>query len=313
MGLENVWRSWFAFRKGKSATNELNEFQYSLEKNLQNLYVDLRDGTYKHGGYKKFIVCDNKKREISVASVRDRVVHRLVYDYLVEVYDKTFIYDAWSCRKGKGLLGAIERAQSFLASDDVKYPLWFWKCDVRKFFDNVNHEILLNILERRVKDEQAFGLLREIVGSFQSKCYENKAIPIGNLTSQIFSNIYLNELDRFVKHELKVKRYLRYGDDFIVIDGDAGFLKFVMNETESFLERRLKLFFNFENYEIRKVGEGVKFLGVVLYPSGRKLNRRNWRRIRRKLNFANAGSYWGLVKKHETKRMHELYWAMKDI
>ncbi len=109
LSLKNIWHSWFKFKKGKHAGTELYTFQYYLEKNLYELFKDLNNETYQHGSYKKFIVCDNKRREISVANIRDRVVHRLIYDYLVEIYDKTFIYDAWSCRKGKGLLGAIER------------------------------------------------------------------------------------------------------------------------------------------------------------------------------------------------------------
>jgi retron-type reverse transcriptase len=118
LSLKNIWKSWFEFRKGKRSDLKMHDFQYHLEKNLYELFQDLNNGHYRHGGYRKFIVCDNKRREISVASVRDRVVHRLIYDYLEKIYDKTFIYDDWSCRKGKGLLGAIERVQGFL-----KYPL----------------------------------------------------------------------------------------------------------------------------------------------------------------------------------------------
>lgn len=114
LSLKNIWRSWFEFRKGKRVGDELHAFQYQVEKNLYALFKDLNNGTYRHGGYCKFIVNDNKRREISVASIRDRVVHRLIYEYLEKIYDKTFIYDAWSCRKGKGLLGAIERTQVFL-------------------------------------------------------------------------------------------------------------------------------------------------------------------------------------------------------
>ncbi|MCK9186315.1 reverse transcriptase [Candidatus Gracilibacteria bacterium] len=112
LSLKNIWESWFAFRKGKKATDELHSFQYYLEKNLYELFEDLNSGKYRHGEYRKFIVCDNKRREISVANIRDRIVHRLVYDYLEKIYDKTFIYDAWSCRKGKGLIGAIERVHT---------------------------------------------------------------------------------------------------------------------------------------------------------------------------------------------------------
>ena len=163
ISLGNIWRSWFRFRKGKRATAEMHDFQYRLEKNLFALYGDLNDGNYRHGGYKKFVVCDNKRREISVAAVRDRVVHRLVYDYLNMIYNKTFIYDAWSCRIGKGLLGTIERAQEFLR----KYPCAFiWKGDIRKFFDSVDQNTLLEILALRIKDTKTYILLKEIVDSF---------------------------------------------------------------------------------------------------------------------------------------------------
>jgi RNA-directed DNA polymerase len=114
LSIKNIWKSWFAFRKGKRAGLEMHDFQYHLEENLYELFQNLNNGRYRHGGYRKFIVCDNKRREISVASVRDRVVHRLIYDHLEKIYDKTFIYDAWSCRKGKGLLGAIGRINVFL-------------------------------------------------------------------------------------------------------------------------------------------------------------------------------------------------------
>lgn len=123
LSLKNIWRSWFEFRKGKRATYELDTFQYYLEKNLFELFENLNDGTYRHGGYRMFTVCDNKKREISVASIRDRVVHRLIYDFLEKIYDKTFIFDAWSCRKEKGLLGAIERANGFLKRFSATPPI----------------------------------------------------------------------------------------------------------------------------------------------------------------------------------------------
>lgn len=114
VSLRNIWRSWLEFRKGKRAGAELHAFQYVLERNLRELHKNLNEGRYRHGGYRKFIVCDNKRREISVASIRDRVVHRLVYDFLEKIYDKIFIFDAWSCRKNKGLLGAINRTNYFL-------------------------------------------------------------------------------------------------------------------------------------------------------------------------------------------------------
>lgn len=165
VGLGNIWRSWFAFRKGKRSTAELHEFQYYLERNIFALFKDLNDGTYRHGGYKKFVVSDNKRREVSVASIRDRIVHRLIYDYLMPIYDKTFIYDAWSCRAGKGLFGAIERAQAFLKTHPRSFV---WKGDVKKFFDSVDQKTLLEILSLRIKDKKTYNLIAEIIYSFSS-------------------------------------------------------------------------------------------------------------------------------------------------
>ena len=163
LGLGNIWRSWFAFRKGKRATLELHEFQFDLEKNLFGLRRDMVNGTYRHGSYRRFTVCDNKRREISVAGIRDRVVHRLIYDYLVPIFDKVFVFDAWSCRTGKGLLGAIERAQGFLKKSPRAYV---WRADIKKFFDSVDQGVLMGLVSRRVGDPRALGLIGEVVGSF---------------------------------------------------------------------------------------------------------------------------------------------------
>lgn len=163
MSLSNIWRIWYLFRRGKKNTYELNNFEYYLEKNLYNLWKDLNSNLYRHGFYWKFISFDNKKREIAVASIRDRVVHRLLYEYLVSVYDKTFIYDVWSCRRGKGLVSAIERTEYFL----TRFPnIFIWRTDIKKFFDNVDQEILSNILLRKIIDKCALALLKEIIRSY---------------------------------------------------------------------------------------------------------------------------------------------------
>ncbi|MFH0820518.1 MAG: reverse transcriptase domain-containing protein [Candidatus Peregrinibacteria bacterium] len=165
MSLENLWETWLNFRKGKKPTPELYELQYNLERNLFKLHKELNSRMYRHGQYRTFTVCDNKKRVISVAPIRDRIVHRLIYDYLVPIYDRTFIFDAWSCRKGKGLLACIKRAQNFLSAHPRSFV---WRADIRKFFDSVNHDTLLAILVRRVHDPKAIWLIREIINSFST-------------------------------------------------------------------------------------------------------------------------------------------------
>jgi len=175
LSLRNIWLSWFAFRKGKRATEDLHEFQFNLEKNLFELNRDLENGTYCHGGYRKFIICDNKKREISCAGIRDRVVHRLLYDYLVPIFDKTFIYDAWSCRKGKGLIGAIERAQEFLRKNPRSYV---WRADVRKFFESVDQKVLIKLIQRKVSDQKALCLIKEIIFSYPTAQREREPLLV---------------------------------------------------------------------------------------------------------------------------------------
>lgn len=310
LGLGSVWHAWFEFRKGKRMSEEMHEFQYYLEERLLELHQDLNNGTYKHGPYRSFTVCDNKRREISVSSVRDRVVHRLLYDYLIPIWDKTFIYDAWSCRKGKGLLAAIERTQQFLNAHPHAYV---WRADVKKFFDNVDQHVLFELLKRRVKDRQTLLLIREVLKSYQSS-REGVGMPIGNLTSQVFSNIYLNELDRFVSHELKPIAYLRYGDDFLVFDMDLKNLQRMQKEATAFISNELKLTMHAKNNLIVKARDGLKFLGVELWSSGRRLSKRNQSRIDARLNLRNTPSYHGVVAKHGGPKLRKrLAWQVHEL
>lgn len=299
MSLENIWRTWFIFRKGKNPTPELHEFQYHLEMNLMKIFRDLKNQTYHHGAYRKFIVSDNKRREISVAGVRDRLIHRLIYDHLVALVDKTFIFDAWSCRAEKGLLGAIKRAQSFLKSYSGGFV---WRGDVQKFFESVHHETLLKILSLKVKNAATLHLLKEIINSFSAQENGEAGIPIGNLTSQIFANIYLNELDRFVKHDVKPQAYLRYGDDFLLVESSERKLKSQRDAAVRFLENTLKLKMNAKNDRILKAKEGVRFLGVVLWPKGHILNKRCLGRVFNRLERKNISSYGSLLKEHARSR-----------
>lgn len=164
VSLENIWKCWFLFRRGKKPTFDIDSFEFFLEENLRRLQSDLGSGYYRHGGYRSFIVSDNKKRKVSVASVRDRVVHRILYEYLAGLYDQVFIYDVWSCRKRKGLVGAIERTQEFFR----RYPSGFvWRADIRKFFDSVDHQILKRIISFRISDPLAFILLNEVIDSYR--------------------------------------------------------------------------------------------------------------------------------------------------
>src|SRR3990167_7988871 len=165
VSLSNIWRTWWAFRAGKRASAAITAFEYELENNLWQLHHELTAGSYRHRGYTHFVVHDTKPRLIAVANVRDRVVHRLLYDYLVPIWDKTFIYDAWSCRKGKGLHRAIERAQSFMR----RYPdAWLWRADIKKLFDSVDKNKLKLLLRKRINDPTALRILDKTIDSYSS-------------------------------------------------------------------------------------------------------------------------------------------------
>lgn len=152
------------FRRGKRKNKELLFFQYFLEDNLWRLYLNLNEDKYTHHSYQHFTIQESKRRDIAVACMRDLVVHRLVYEYLIFLYDRTFIYDVWSCRRGKGLTDAINRTEKFFK----KYPQSFvWRADVTKFFDNVRQDILLNIISRHVKDKKAMQLIEIIIASYK--------------------------------------------------------------------------------------------------------------------------------------------------
>ena len=305
VGLKNIWNAWFAFRRGKKPTPEMEQFSYYLEENLSLLQRELQDGTYHHRGYHTFTVMDNKRRVISVANIRDRVVHRLLYGYLIFIYNDGFYYDVWSCRPHKGLIGAIERVQKFVRESP---RVFVWRTDITKFFNNVNRATLVNILKRKISDPKALWLLQEIIDNFDRG---SKGIPIGNLTSQIFANIYLNELDRFVVHTLKPKHYLRYGDDFLVFHANKDVLKSFREKIIAHLKDELDLVINPKHDIIVQAKEGLYFLGVEIYPSGRRLCKRNWLRVKNRLNLRNVGSYSGLVLRHENeKKIKEFHWRV---
>ncbi len=309
LSLSNLYKCWRLFRRGKVASREIIEFEYNLEYNLRRLQEDLEHNKYQLGKYRQFEVFDNKRRLIKVAPVRDRVVHRLIYEYLKPIFDKVFIYDAWSCRENKGLIGAIKRTHKFLRY----YPCGYvWRTDIVRFFDNVNRVILFKIIKRKVEDLKTLEIIKKII--FNQSLESIQGIPIGNLTSQIFANIYLNELDRFVKHDLKVKCYLRYGDDFVVLENNCQKLEKTRSKIKDFLDNELWLEINPRHDIMVKNKQGLKFLGAVIYPNYLLLNKRNHKRLIKQINLGNISSYSGLIRQFEPKKLPELnYLILKKI
>ncbi len=291
--LEAIFQAWDGFILGKKKKKDVVEFGRYLEDNLFLLNEELRNKTYEHGGYKSFYVRDPKVRHISKAKVRDRVVHHLVSSILENVFDSTFYAHSYSCRKNKGTHKAVEKFAQMLckASRNNTSAIYVLKCDIKKFFATVDQKILLQLLSEKIKDDDFLWLLSEIIDSFQSDytfdLFEPKGMPIGNLTSQFLANIYLNPLDLFVKNELKIKYYIRYADDFVILSEDQEYLKEVLSKIEQFLKFKLKQVLHPDKIIIRDYYLGIDFLGYVVFPHfvlpRTKTKRRIFRKIDKKM------------------------------
>jgi RNA-directed DNA polymerase len=308
--LSSLYRSWYTARQGKRMSSEMLTFEYSLEPNLSTLHQQLIDRSYRHGGYVYFTVHDSKKRDIAVAAVGDRVIHRLIYDYLIPIWDKHFIFDAWSCRTGKGLHGAVARASNYLQLNPTG---WLWRADITKFFDSVDQAILLQVIKRRVTCPDALWLIEEVIGSYYKR-KPGRGMPIGNLTSQIFANIYLNEFDRYMVHCLKPEAYLRYGDDWLCFAKTKAELELIQEQALAFLSQELKLTVNPKLNHISPVHRGVTYLGIDLWPSGHRITAQTRTRMRHKINTKNYVSYESLTRQFTNKRgVKRFYWQTLDI
>lgn len=277
--------------------------------NLFALHEDLKNKTYAHGGYQAFKINDPKPRDIHKASVRDRLTHHAIYRILYPFFDTLFIADSYSCRQEKGTHRALDRFRTFgsKASKNHTKTLWVLKCDVRKFFASIDHEVLLGILSERIPDRDILWLLERVIRSFRSSPLRledstpplgrggRKGLPLGNLTSQLLVNIYMNEFDQFVKHRLKAKYYIRYADDFVVMSRNRAWLEHILIEMEGFLGGRLHLKLHPDKVSIQTVASGIDFLGWVHFPDHRVLRGATKRRMFRKVSEKNAGSYLGLL------------------
>lgn len=279
---QSLFRAWEIFKSDKKNKPDVAEFELNLEQNIFNLFRDLKNETYKHGPYKGFWIHDPKIRRINKAIVRDRVLHHATFSVLNKIFEPTFINESYSCRINKGTHKGVEKVANMLreTSKNNTRQCYALKCDVRKFFDSVDHQTLKDILNRKIKDQKAFSLMEEIIESYEKSgtcerksktltlftANTSKGVPIGNLTSQIFANIYMNEFDQFVKHGLRVKNYARYTDDFMIISEDKKYLEELLFKLQDFLSERLKLELHPNKISIRKFHEGIDFLGYVIFP-----------------------------------------------
>ena len=308
MSIDNLLLAWQEFILGKRNKKDVQEFYLHLMDNILSLHSDLSTHTYNHGGYQEFHISDPKARVINKASVRDRLLHHAVYRILYPFFDRTFIVDSFSCRLDKGTHKAIQRFREFgsIVSKNNTKTCWVLKCDIKKFFHSINQRVLLEILESYIPDKDVRGLLQEVVTSFH---YEKKGfgLPLGNLTSQLFANVYMNELDQFIKHKLKAKYYIRYADDFVIFSDDKNYLKEQVMLINDFLQSKLSLTMHPDKIYIKTLYSGVDFLGWVNFPDHRVLRHRTREKMLKRLKESNKlailNSYLGLLKHGNTQKI----------
>ena len=291
---ENLWLASRRARRGKRLNVNVAGFEYDLEENLAKLKQELVEQTYQPGGYTNFYITEPKKRKISAAPFRDRVVHHAICNVIEPIWENRFIYDSYACRVGKGTHKAIDRCQQFIKGNE-----YFLKCDIKQFFPSIDHKILLEIISRKITGCQTLELIEKIIASgrdilaseydmsyFQGDdlfaSLRPRGLPIGNLTSQFLANVYMNELDQFVKNDLKCRDYIRYVDDFILFAGDKEQLHQWKRAIAEYLAG-LRLTLHPQKCYVAPAKNGVEFLGFNIYPGQRKLRRENIIRFKRRL------------------------------
>ena len=315
--VEKLLKAWQEFLRDKKNRKDVILFQAKLMDNIFDLYNDLKNKTYTHGGYTAFNISDPKPREIHKATVRDRLLHHLIYQELYGYFDPKFIHDSYSCRVDKGTHKAINRFREFsrkVSKNNTK-TCWVLKCDIRKFFANIDHDILKKILSKTVFDSEVRWLLSQVIDSFKTQNTINSAIaenivkglPLGNLTSQLLVNIYMNEFDQFMKRELKVKYYIRYADDFVVLSDSKSYLEDLIPRISDFLEKQLKLQLHPNKVFIKTLASGIDFLGWVHFPEHRVLRTTTKRRMLKNLKNnkkeATLQSYLGMISHGNTFKL----------
>lgn len=306
ISLENLCLAWQDFIIGKKKKLDVIQFSRNLMDNIVELHYSLVNKSYRHGGYESFYVTDPKRRHIHKASVRDRLLHHAVYRILYPFFDRTFISDSYSCRNEKGVHKGVNRfrALAYQVSRNYTRNCWVLKCDIRKFFASIDHQALLSILQEYIPDQDIIWLLQNIIESFETEILrptqnDKIGLPLGNLTSQLFANVYMNRFDQWVKHKLKAKHYVRYADDFVFISYEKNWLESIIPQVQEFLQTNLKLSLHPDKLYLNTVASGMDFLGWVNFPDHRILRattkRRMFARIQDHPTKETLQSYLGLL------------------
>ncbi|ENO76550.1 retron-type reverse transcriptase [Thauera sp. 27] len=319
--------AYFACRKNKRNTASALAFEQDLERNLERLYGELADGSYRPGRSICFVVARPKAREVWAAEFRDRIVHHLLYNHVAPRFYRSFIADSCACIPGRGTLYAAERLEAKIRSVTQNWsrPVWYLKCDLANFFVAIDKTILREQLASRIHEPWWLQLAELILFHDPRENYEMRGarellervpphkqlasqpahlgLPIGNLSSQFFANVYLDALDQFVKHRVGARHYVRYVDDFVILHESPQWLNAALAEIEAFLPGRLNARLNPAKTLLQPVDRGVDFVGHVIKPWRRRTRRRTVgvavervRRIDQADLYETANSYFGLLR-----------------
>lgn len=279
---DNLYNAYEGARKHKTLKPYIIEFEKDLKENLLQLQKELITETYKPRPLETFILRDPKTRKISKSDFRDRVIHHAICNIIEPIFDKAFIHDSYANRLGKGTLNAIARFDTFKkkVSKNNTRTCYFLKADIKHYFDTVDHNILLRIIKRKIHDEKIISLIKKVLQNHNTG-RKGKGMPLGNLTSQFFANIYLDELDQYVKHQLKAKYYLRYVDDFIILEHSIDTLQEYQLAINSFLKERLLLELHPDKTKILRLEKGANFLGFRIFYTHKLIRKKNLQKFER--------------------------------
>ncbi|MFH1630789.1 MAG: reverse transcriptase/maturase family protein [Candidatus Aenigmatarchaeota archaeon] len=292
--IENLHVAFRKARKGKNNRSYVKKFEADLANNLRNLQTDLMRLTYSPAPPKVFAIRDPKSRIISAPNFRDRIVHHAIHNIIQSIFEKAFIYDSFANQIDKGTHKAIERFDKFKRKVSGNGKLirnsrytnqakgYVLKADIRHYFDTVDHETLMKIINRKIKDKFVVWLIRTVLNNHNTG---GRGMPLGNLTSQFFANVYLNELDYFVKHGLRTKYYIRYVDDFVILHISRRVLKYYQNQIDEFLRSRLRIELHPDKTKIFPIYHGTSFLGFRVYYYHKLLKKSNVRHFRIRLDW----------------------------
>ncbi|MBI2145963.1 helix-turn-helix domain-containing protein [Candidatus Woesearchaeota archaeon] len=297
---DNLYLAYWKARKGKTQRKYVLDFEEKLQENLLRLQQELQSQTYHPKPLETFILRDPKTRKISKSDFRDRVVHHALCNIIEPLFEKGFIYDSYANRRGKGTLKAVQRFDEFKknVSKNNTTICFVLKADIKHYFETVDHDILLSILSQRIHDEKVLWLTK-IILSNHSTTAPGTGMPLGNLTSQFFANIYLNELDQFVKHTLKARYYIRYVDDFVILHSSSNLLKMYEQKIGLFLREKLALELHPHKSKIVNLESGVHFLGFRIFYHYRLIRKKNMHKSQQKFRQLQQEYQEGLLNREK--------------